>query len=97
MFETNQRGRPRLYCCKSHRQRVYEKRRLAKLRSDRIPLKLLAADMKARQRERASLERVVHQVLSKALPRTFPPTQSPRPSLRVIEGRTPGVDKPGND
>jgi hypothetical protein len=101
VFETNQRGRPQLYCCPSHRQRYFEKRRLAELRSDRKPLKLLAMDIKARQQKQASLERVVRQVvlkvLSEVLPKTFPLPQSPGPSLHLIKGGTTGTDKSRTD
>jgi hypothetical protein len=73
--------------------------RLAELRSDGMPLKLLT--IKAQQQERASLERVVRQVvlkvLSEVLPGTFPPPQPPRPFLRLIEGGTDGGDKPSTD
>jgi len=86
-FKVNGRGRPRLYCCRSHRTRAYEKRRLRRLRERALPFKLLVSDMKEMFQKEAEVERVVLRVLRKILPSVVPPPS--KPALRLVTDEKP--------
>lgn len=78
-FAVNPRGRVRRYCCRSHRQRDYEQRRLRKLRSAGIPLTLIRNDLKSALDKQAELKALVRAVVLEEL-RKLPGLAMP-PSL----------------
>jgi hypothetical protein len=79
-FKPPPRGRPPLYCCASHRQQAYEKRRAYAAAERLTPSLLLGRDIDAMQ-TKAGIERAVVDVLRKLgflLPK---PKEAPRLSL----------------
>ncbi len=77
-FKPEQRGRPRLYCSRSCRQRAYESRSAER----RLPELLLGNDIDD-IRTKAGIERAVIRVLREL--DFLPKAKGPQPQLRLIK------------
>jgi len=82
-FKPRARGRPPRYCCPSHRQRAYERRRLRRAEERGTPLRLMVADfvdVQARERLREEIRAVLREM---GLLPTEP--QPPKPRLKLVK------------
>ena len=77
-FKAEQRGRPRLYCSRSCRQRAYESRSAER----RLPEILLGSDIDD-IRTKAGIERAVVRVLREL--RFLPEAQGPLSQLHLVK------------
>jgi hypothetical protein len=58
-FTIPERGRPPSYCCRGHRQRAYEQRRLKRAEGRGMPIKLLRTDIAALLAQRDFRDKVI--------------------------------------
>jgi hypothetical protein len=88
-FSAPARGRTPKYCCRSHRQRAYERRRAA----ESLPMRLLGRDLDE-HRTRAGIERAVVGTLRRF--GFLPPAPKGAPPIRLVKDGH-GTPPSGND
>jgi hypothetical protein len=76
-FEVNQRGRTRVYCSRSHRERAYEKRKFAEFKQPSLKqFRVLNERLATLARQRAK-SAFIHEIVAKMTGRD--PNSTPRP------------------
>ena len=91
-FTPSRRGRAQLYCCRSHRQRAYEQRKLRAATSPTLMLSALRSDMRdllrGNQTEHDRLKLALREILIELVPSLEPYLPRPRrPKLTLVKNQ----------